>query len=72
MKTDRPFLDTNVLLYLFSEDNFKADHVEVNITIGSFISVQAFNEYVLVALKSILHGLSFRLHLNFHYLELMP
>jgi predicted nucleic acid-binding protein len=40
MKTDRPFFDANVLLYLLSEDNRKADRAEAIIALGGIISVQ--------------------------------
>lgn len=45
MKTDRPFFDTNVLLYLLSEDSHKADRAEAIIAMGGLISVQVLNEF---------------------------
>ena len=40
MKTDRPFFDTNVLLYVLFEDSYKADRAEAIIAMGGVISVQ--------------------------------
>jgi len=58
MKTDRPFFDTNVLLYLLSEDNCKADRAEAIIaTTGGIISVQVLNEFASVASRKL--GMSY-------------
>ena len=57
MKIDRSFFDTNVLLYLLSEDNRKADRAEVIIAIGGVISVQVLNEFASVALRKL--GMAF-------------
>jgi len=57
MKTDRPFFDTNVLLYLLSEDNRKADQAEAIIALGGIISVQVLNEFVSVASRKL--GMSY-------------
>jgi predicted nucleic acid-binding protein len=43
------FLDTNVLLYLFSDDQHKADRAEELITTDAVVSVQVLNELVAVA-----------------------
>lgn len=53
MKTDRPFFDTNVLLYLLSEDNIKADRAETIISTGGAISVQVLNEFSSVASRKL-------------------
>lgn len=53
MKTDRPFFDTNVLLYLLSEDNRKADRAEAIIASGGIISVQVLNELASVASRKL-------------------
>lgn len=53
MKTDRPFFDTNVLLYLLSEDNRIADRAEVIIATGGVISVQVLNEFSSVASRKL-------------------
>ncbi len=57
MKTDRPFFDTNVLLYLLSEDNRKADQAEAIIALGGIISVQVLNELASVASRKL--GMSY-------------
>ncbi len=53
MKTDRSFFDTNVLLYLLSGDNVKADRVEVIMACGGIISVQVLNEFASVAARKL-------------------
>jgi len=53
MKTGRPFFDTNVLLYLLSENAFKADRAEAVLVEGGVISVQVLNEFASVALRKI-------------------
>lgn len=50
------FLDTNVLLYLLSEDGAKADRVEDLLTRPNVISVQVLNEFASVATRKL--GLS--------------
>lgn len=47
------FLDTNVLLYLFSEDQHKADRAEELIAQDAVISVQVLNELVAVARRKL-------------------
>lgn len=47
------FLDTNVLLYLFSEDAAKADRVEELLTRPNVISVQVLNEFAAVATRKL-------------------
>ena len=41
---NRPFLDTNVVLYLLSEDAAKADRAEALLAAGGAVSVQVLNE----------------------------
>lgn len=53
MKIDRPFFDTNILLYLLSEDNLKADRAETIIAAGGIISVQVLNEFASVASRKL-------------------
>ncbi|TAK62374.1 PIN domain-containing protein [Methylobacter sp.] len=53
MKTDRPFFDTDVLVYLLSEDNRKADQAEAIIVKGGIISVQVLNEFASVASRKL-------------------
>ena len=43
------FIDTNILLYLLSEDSNKADRAETIIRAGGTISVQVLNEFANVA-----------------------
>ena len=45
------FLDTNVLLYLASEDEAKADRAEDLLAGGGVVSVQVLNEYVNVSIR---------------------
>jgi predicted nucleic acid-binding protein len=45
------FFDTNVLLYLISEDITKADRAETLLALGGVISVQVLNELAAVALR---------------------
>ena len=53
MKTAKPFFDTNVLLYLLSEDTQKADRAEAVIALGGVISVQVLNEFASVASRKL-------------------
>jgi predicted nucleic acid-binding protein len=43
------FFDTNVLLYLLSEDHSKADKAEELLSAGGVVSVQVLNEFATVA-----------------------
>lgn len=52
----RPFVDTNVLLYLISADAAKATCAESVLAAGIVISVQVLNEFANVARRK--HGLS--------------
>ena len=47
------FFDTNVLLYLLSANEKKADRVEEMLTPGSSISVQVLNEFASVAMRKL-------------------
>lgn len=44
------FFDTNVLLYLLSDDAVKADRAEALLAAGGVISVQVLNEFAAVAI----------------------
>ncbi len=44
------FFDTNILLYLLSDDATKTDRTEVLLAAGGVISVQVLNEFASVAL----------------------
>jgi len=52
------FFDTNVLLYLISVDEVKADRAESLIAGGGVISVQVLNEFASVAVRK--HALSYQ------------
>lgn len=43
------FFDTNILLYLLSEDAAKADRAELLLASGGVVSVQVINEFASVA-----------------------
>jgi predicted nucleic acid-binding protein len=47
------FFDTNVLLYLFSSDDAKADRAEDALASGGVISVQVLNEFASVAMRKL-------------------
>jgi predicted nucleic acid-binding protein len=49
MSADEVFFDTNVLLYLLSDDAAKADRAESLLAQGGTISVQVLNEFASVA-----------------------
>jgi predicted nucleic acid-binding protein len=53
MSGTKPFFDTNVLLYLFSEDTAKADRAEATMAKGGVISVQVLNEFASVASRKL-------------------
>ncbi len=50
--TDR-FIDTNVLLYLLSEDAQKADRAEEVLVAGGTVSIQVLNEFASVASRKL-------------------
>jgi predicted nucleic acid-binding protein len=47
------FLDTNVLLYLFSGDTRKANQAEAVVGAGGTISVQVLNEFAATAIRKL-------------------
>jgi len=47
------FFDTSVLLYLLSDDTFKADRIEALLGARGVISVQVLNEFAVVALRKL-------------------
>ena len=53
MAAAKAFIDSNVLLYLLSNDTKKADAAEAVLRAGGVISVQALNEIANVALRKI-------------------
>ncbi|PTX94747.1 VapC toxin family PIN domain ribonuclease [Verrucomicrobia bacterium LW23] len=52
MSADKPFFDTNVLLYLLAADQ-KADKAEALLVGGGVISVQVLNEFASVATRKL-------------------
>jgi len=57
MSGDESFFDTNVLLYLLSADEPKADRAEAVVSQGGTVSVQVLNELAAVASRKL--GMSF-------------
>ncbi|MGB5735372.1 MAG: PIN domain-containing protein [Thiohalocapsa sp.] len=53
MSGNRPFFDTNVLLYLLSVEKAKADRAEELLAEGGVISVQVLNEFASVASRKL-------------------
>jgi predicted nucleic acid-binding protein len=47
------FFDTNILLYLLSDDHSKADKAEELLAVGGVVSVQVLNEFVSVASRKL-------------------
>ncbi len=48
-----PFIDSNVILYLLSSDETKADRAEALLNKGGLISVQVLNEVTSVCLRKL-------------------
>jgi len=53
MSTADPFFDSNVVLYLISEDETKADKAEDLICQGGHVSVQVLNESASIATRKL-------------------
>ncbi len=53
MKAAERFFDTNVLLYLLSADQDKADRAEAALATGGIVSVQVLNEFASVASRKL-------------------
>ena len=53
MPDPKVFIDTNILLYLLSADNDKADRAEMIVQAGGLISVQVLNEMANVARRKL-------------------
>jgi predicted nucleic acid-binding protein len=49
----RPFIDSNIILYLLSADTAKADQTEAIIAAGGIISVQVLNEVTSVCQRKL-------------------
>lgn len=52
----RPFLDTNIVVYLLSGEAAKADTAERLVAAGGVVSTQVLNEFVSVARRKIALG----------------
>jgi predicted nucleic acid-binding protein len=50
---NKPFIDSNVVLYLLSSDSTKADRAEAVLQAGGVISVQVLNEVASVCLRKL-------------------
>ena len=53
MSESKAFFDTNVLLYLLSGDEARADRAEETIAGGGIVSVQVLNEFASVAARKL-------------------
>jgi predicted nucleic acid-binding protein len=53
MKPSARFIDTNVLLYLLSADQARADRAEATLAGGGIVSVQVLNEFASVASRKL-------------------
>src|SRR5947209_2584267 len=51
MRGDRPFFDTNVLIYAFAQDDPRTEIAESLLSKGGVIGVQILNEFVAVAAR---------------------
>lgn len=47
----KPFVDSNIVLYLLSADADKADRVEAILAVGAVVSVQVLNEVTSVCVR---------------------
>ena len=50
---DKPFLDTNVVLYAFRQDDARGPAAEAVLAGGGILSVQVLNEFVAVARRKL-------------------
>lgn len=50
---DRPFFDTNVVLYAFRQDDPRSQLAESLLAAGGIVSVQVLNEFVAVARRKL-------------------
>jgi len=53
MSVDKRFIDTNILLYLLSEDQDKAERAEEVLSLGGVVSVQVLNEFASTSLRKL-------------------
>ena len=50
---DKPFFDTNVILYAFRQDDTRGQVAETLLAAGGALSVQVLNEFVAVARRKL-------------------
>jgi predicted nucleic acid-binding protein len=50
---DKPFFDTNVILFAFSQDNTRGPVAETLLAAGGSLSIQVLNEFVAVARRKL-------------------
>jgi len=50
---DKPFLDTNVVLYAFGQDDTRRQMAETLLAAGGALSVQVLNEFIAVARRKL-------------------
>ena len=50
---DKPFFDTNVILYAFRQDDTRGQAAETLLAAGGALSVQVLNEFVAVARRKL-------------------
>ena len=50
---DKPFFDTNVILYAFSQNDARGQVAETLLAAGGALSVQVLNEFVAVARRKL-------------------
>jgi len=53
MSAAERFFETNVILYLFSSDDARADRAEKELSAGGVVSVQVLNEFASVASRKL-------------------
>jgi len=51
--SDKPFLDTNVVLYAFRQGDARSQRAEILLAAGGTLSVQVLNEFVNVARRKL-------------------
>jgi predicted nucleic acid-binding protein len=49
----KPFLDTNVLIYAFAENDRRSETAEALLAVGGVISIQVLNEFVNVSRRKL-------------------
>ena len=51
--SDKPFFDTNVILYAFRQDGTRGEVAETLLHAGGALSVQVLNEFIAVARRKL-------------------